>query len=57
MKWVLLFEIVYVVIILLVIFRVLLDTRSGVKALAYILFITLNPQRLFDPIIFDRFSL
>ncbi|MDD2411593.1 MAG: cardiolipin synthase [Bacteroidales bacterium] len=43
MKWVLLFEIVYVVIILLVIFRVLLDTRSGVKALAYILFIILIP--------------
>lgn len=43
MKWVLLFEIVYVIVILLVIFRVLLDTRSGVKALAYILFIILIP--------------
>lgn len=43
MKWVLLFEIVYVVVILLVVFRVLLDTRSGVKALAYILFIIIIP--------------
>jgi len=38
-----LFEIVYVVIILLVIMRVLYDTRSGVKALAYILLIVLLP--------------
>ena len=37
------FEIVYVVIILLVIMRVLYDTRSGVKALAYILLIVLLP--------------
>lgn len=43
MRWFLLFEIVYVVIILLVIMRVLYDTRSGVKALAYILLIVLLP--------------
>lgn len=43
MKWLLLLEIVYVVIILLVVFRVLYDTRSGVKALAYILLIVLVP--------------
>jgi cardiolipin synthase len=43
MRWFLLFEILYIVIILLVVFRVLYDTRSGVKALAYILFIILVP--------------
>ena len=43
MKWLLLLEIAYVVIILLVVFRVLYDTRSGVKALAYILLIVLVP--------------
>ncbi|HSH51687.1 MAG TPA: cardiolipin synthase, partial [Bacteroidales bacterium] len=43
MKWLLILEIIYVVIIILVVFRVLYDTRSGVKALAYILFIVLVP--------------
>ncbi len=43
MKWLLLFEIVYVAIVILVVLRVLYDTRSGVKALAYILFIVLVP--------------
>lgn len=36
-------EIGYLIIVLLVILRVLYDTRSGVKALAYILFIVLVP--------------
>ncbi|SMO40485.1 cardiolipin synthase [Saccharicrinis carchari] len=43
MKWFLLFEIVYLITILVVVFRVLYDTRSGVKALAYILLIILVP--------------
>ncbi|MDD2635833.1 MAG: cardiolipin synthase [Bacteroidales bacterium] len=43
MKYILVLEIVYVIIIILVILRVLYDTRSGVKALAYILFIVLVP--------------
>lgn len=43
MKWFFVFEILYVVIILVVILRVLYDTRSGVKALAYILLIILVP--------------
>ncbi len=43
MKWLLLFEILYLVTILVVILRVLYDTRSGVKALAYILLIVLVP--------------
>ncbi|GAB1445992.1 MAG: cardiolipin synthase [Cyclobacteriaceae bacterium] len=37
------FEVVYFIIMVLVILRVLHDTRSGVKALAYILFIVLVP--------------
>lgn len=43
MKWLLLFEILYLVTIIVVILRVLYDTRSGVKALAYILLIVLVP--------------
>ncbi len=43
MRWLLVLEILYVVIIILVILRVLYDTRSGVKALAYILFIVIVP--------------
>ena len=43
MNWLLLFEILYFIILLLVIARVLYDTRSGVKALAYILFIVFVP--------------
>jgi cardiolipin synthase len=43
MTWLLTFEIIYVTIVLLVIMRVLYDTRSGAKALAYILFILLLP--------------
>lgn len=43
MKWMLIGQIGYIVITILVIFRVLLDTRSVSKALAYILFIILVP--------------
>lgn len=43
MNWILLLEVVYVIIMLLVIARVLYDTRSSVKALAYILFIFFVP--------------
>lgn len=43
MNWILLFEIIYVIILGLVILRVLYDTRSGTKILAYILFIVLVP--------------
>lgn len=44
MTWFLLFEIAYVILLVLVILKVLFDTRSGVKALAYILFIVLVPM-------------
>lgn len=43
MTWLLLFEIAYIILLVLVIMKVLFDTRSGVKALAYILFIVLVP--------------
>ncbi|NCU37079.1 cardiolipin synthase, partial [Candidatus Falkowbacteria bacterium] len=43
MTWLLTIEIIYLLIVLLVIMRVLYDTRSGDKALAYILFIILLP--------------
>ena len=43
MNWLLTIEIIYFAIVLLVIMRVLYDTRSGAKALAYILFIILLP--------------
>jgi cardiolipin synthase len=43
MNWLLLFEFFYVIVLILVILRVLYDTRSGVKALAYILFIVFVP--------------
>ncbi len=43
MNWLLLFEIIYVIVIFLVSLRVLYDTRSSVKALAYILFIVFVP--------------
>ncbi len=43
MNWIIIFEIVYLIILLLVVLRVLYDTRSGAKALAYILFIILVP--------------
>src|SRR5690606_36095688 len=43
MNWILLFEIIYVIILILVILRVLYDTRSGTKTLAYILFIIFIP--------------
>ena len=43
MTWLLTIEIIYFLIVLLVIMRVLYDTRSGSKALAYILFIILLP--------------
>ncbi len=43
MKWILLFEIAYIILVILVILRVLYDTRSSTKALAYILFILFIP--------------
>ena len=43
MTWFILLEIAYIIVLVLVIFKVLYDTRSGVKALAYILFIVLVP--------------
>ena len=43
MNWILLGEIAYVLIVIFVIFRVLYDTRSTTKALAYILFIVFVP--------------
>lgn len=43
MNWILLLQIVYLIIMILVILRVLYDTRSGTKAMAYILFIVLVP--------------
>ena len=43
MNWLLFLEIGYVILMLLVILQVLYDTRSGTKALAYILFIVLVP--------------
>ena len=43
MKWVVLIEALYFIIMLLVILRVLYDTRSGSKILAYVLFIILVP--------------
>ena len=43
MKWIIILEIVYILVILLVMLRVLLDTRSNFKALAYILFIVMVP--------------
>ncbi|MDX1362835.1 MAG: cardiolipin synthase [Arenibacter latericius] len=43
MNLILLVEIIYVILMFLVIFRVLYDTRSGSKALAYILFIVMIP--------------
>ncbi|MCM4166333.1 Major cardiolipin synthase ClsA [Arenibacter antarcticus] len=43
MNWILVLEIGYIIIMLLVILRVLYDTRSGSKALAYILFIVMIP--------------
>ncbi len=43
MNWVIILEIVYLLLLLLVILRVLYDTRSSTKALAYILFIIFVP--------------
>ncbi len=43
MNWILLFEILYLIALLLLILRVLYDTRSGIKALSYILFIIFVP--------------
>lgn len=42
-NWFILLEIAYVIVVVLVILKVLYDTRSGVKALAYILFIIIVP--------------
>ncbi len=43
MNWLILFEIIYGLFVFLVVAKVLYDTRSGTKALAYILFIVLVP--------------
>ncbi|WP_047414594.1 cardiolipin synthase [Cellulophaga sp. Hel_I_12] len=43
MSWILAAQITYILVILVIIFRVLLDTRSSTKALAYILFIIFVP--------------
>lgn len=43
MNWILLGEVVYIFIIILVVFRVLYDTRSTTKTLSYILFIVFVP--------------
>lgn len=43
MNWLVTLEVIYFVIVFLVISRVLYDTRSGAKALAYILFIIMVP--------------
>ncbi len=43
MNWILLAEVLYFILMLLVIIRVLYDTRSGSKTLAYVLFIILVP--------------
>ena len=43
MNWIAIAEVLYFIILLLVILRVLYDTRSGSKTLAYILFIILVP--------------
>ncbi|MFT5736716.1 MAG: cardiolipin synthase [Maribacter sp.] len=43
MNWILLFKILYLIALLLLILRVLYDTRSSIKALAYILFIIFVP--------------
>ncbi|MBF8148528.1 cardiolipin synthase [Winogradskyella sp. F6397] len=43
MNWILIGQIVYSLIVILVIFRVIYDTRSGTKSLAYILFIVFVP--------------
>ena len=43
MNWIALAEVVYFIVMLLVILRVLHDTRSGSKTLAYVLFIILIP--------------
>ena len=43
MKWIVLAQIAYSLVIILVLLRVLYDTRSSTKALAYILFIIFVP--------------
>lgn len=43
MNWILLLQAAYLIIMILVVLRVLYDTRSGTKAMAYILFIVLVP--------------
>ena len=43
MNWILISKVAYLLIIFLVILRVLYDTRSSIKALAYILFIIFVP--------------
>ncbi len=43
MNWILIVEFAYLLLVFLVVLRVLYDTRSGAKALAYILFIVLIP--------------
>lgn len=43
MNWLIILQVIYIVIIALVVLRVLYDTRSSTKALAYILFIIFVP--------------
>ena len=43
MSWILVLELIYLILIIFVILRVLYDTRSSTKALAYILFIIFVP--------------
>lgn len=43
MNWILIFQFIYILLLILVILRVLYDTRSSTKALAYILFIVFVP--------------
>lgn len=43
MNWILIAQIAYTLLMILVVLRVLYDTRSSTKALAYILFIVFVP--------------
>src|SRR6478672_10258471 len=43
MNWLLIYEIIYVVIVVLVCLRIIYDTRSGIKTLAYLLLVIFLP--------------
>lgn len=43
MNWIIIAEIIYLIILVLVVLRVVYDTRSGAKTLAYVLFIVMVP--------------